>query len=260
MMKSIVDAVWKLFPTVVVSYVISSLKEGGPSNEINVYSPGPVGEPFLQNVADSIRIGLSAIPNQKMPPETYTFNIIEGEKRSGLELLPISQANVPIVIPGMVAGLFNLSCSRPGLFGKPELNLIHTIIGSASQSIERLRLLIKSEHSRLNDLVASMSNGVLMFDREHRVIVNNQTLVKMIGGGDKEISLDAFLRKVRIAPQIEDMMAKNQPIKIDQLVLDDHTFEITVAPVRDAKGELSAGAVILHRNLCPWLPISCVPR
>lgn len=109
-----------------------------------------------------------------------------------------SSFSVPFVVKGKITGMINVSSCRKNAFNEDMFHLIYTITNSSSKSIERLKDLISAERLRMERMVESMTEGVIMIDDSERVAVFNPMARKMLGFGADELIFKNTLYK-RIA-------------------------------------------------------------
>lgn len=266
-MRHIVEAIRKVFPDVTIAYALAPLESSIVSNSIYIHTKEILGEKYLSAINEQIRLGLETMPNidaeglRKLLKGKFYFEIVEGKRDSKSNALPQSQINVPIVVPDAIAGLLNISSSKQGIFNKSELDVMYAIVGSASQTIMRLKTLIASEHSRLQDLVESMSNAVLMFDANRQIVVANPAMKKIIRIEEESFGLgdvlDFFKQNVTqeeikdgqmkdLSQAVEEAVSSTKTVHIEELPLERKFYEIFITPVRDWQNKSSGGAIILH--------------
>jgi len=267
-MENIVSAIKKLFPEITIAYVIAPLSSKEISNIIYVHSSSDIGDGYLKIIKENLLFGLEIIPElgimgvdiKKWQAKKFYFEMTGAEKIEQVDTKPASMVNAPIVVPGAIAGLFNLSSLNPGTFDKKRLDIIYTIIASAGQTIERLKTLIASEHSRLQDLVESMSNAILMLDSNKQVVVANPEMRKIAGVSGEKASFDEFIngiykygklpagkRVTGLEEAVKRVFSENSgTIHISEMPIGRKFFEAFITPVRDWQEKTSGGAVILH--------------
>ena len=98
--------------------------------------------------------------------------------------------NIPIVISGMVVGVLSVAHTNVGLYKEEDMTILYKITAQASEAVSRLQEVVKMEKGKLNAMVESMEDGVLMVDTEYRIVVANPAIKKIIKfGGNKEINI-----------------------------------------------------------------------
>ncbi|MFA6272916.1 MAG: ATP-binding protein [Candidatus Paceibacterota bacterium] len=163
--------------------------------------------------------------------------------------------NIPLVIGEKVVGVLTISHTKAGLYKEEEMTILYKIVGQASQAVTRLQDVVKTEQEKLNAMVESMADGVVMTDTDYRIVVVNPAAKIMIGAPDKkEISIFDFIDnlggKFDIRGQLEESVKLRKPHLADRILLNDKFFQIFVFPVLSKtklrEGEVLGGVVIFH--------------
>ena len=89
-----------------------------------------------------------------------------------------SYFNIPLVIDEKVVGLLTVAHSRAGLYKEEDMTILYKIVAQASQAITKLEQVVKTEQAKLSAMVESLTDGVIMTDREYRVIIVNSAAKK----------------------------------------------------------------------------------
>lgn len=265
-MWDIVEALKVLFPGHAIAYAVTPFgSQKNTRTTVYIHTNLSLSIEYLRSVQSSLRLGFLTMPLiggatnflQQWIENKTQLMFVEGQLDSNTETVPLSQINVPMIVPGTIAGIVNLSSFEAGVYTKKKIELAHTIIASAAQTIERLKLLISSEHSRLQDLVESMSNGVVMVDANQRIIIANPVAKKIFGIVNENSSLDQIFEVIKKGKtnggddsEIEKAYAfaskEGKTQKIDSFELNRRFYEILITPVRDLQKEVSGGAIIFH--------------
>jgi GAF domain-containing protein/CheY-like chemotaxis protein len=91
-----------------------------------------------------------------------------------------SMMQVPIVIDEVPVGLLLIATERSNQFTQEQVRLLRTIANQASESIQRLQLLLAAEYHRLESLVAHLPDGIILLNSELRIVLANQTAQKFL--------------------------------------------------------------------------------
>jgi len=266
-MKNIALALQDLFPEVAVSFVITPILTGREvANIIHVNSFGKIGKPYLDEIRRQILMGFEKLPLylkkqaywQKWIKKDFSFELDEHVRSETENKKPLSHFNVSIAIPNTIAGLINISSKLPNFFDEQKnTDIVNAIIGNATQTIERLKILITLEHSRLQDLVESMRNGVVMFGPNRRMIVANSSAKKVLNIQGGEYTLESILnfmqkgkregvKNLSLVNLYNSAVQNSKSQRIESLEIDRHFYEVVITPVNDLQKEVSGGAIILH--------------
>jgi PAS domain S-box-containing protein len=145
--------------------------------------------------------------------------------------------NVPFVVHNKTIGMINVSSCRDSAFSKDDIRIIYTIANHASNAIERLQAIISAEKSKMESLVESMIEGVIMFNEQDEIIVFNPQGKRMLGFNLAEEVTNKQLTGIMKAINLYDAFQESQNEK--RLI----TKEITIS-----RGEKS---VVLHSDISP---------
>lgn len=268
-MKNIAMSLRELFPDAVVSYVIFPIfgeEQGSEPNSVYVHSLKAVEKKYLSQVREWVISGAERLPLYLKKKEYWQRWIQKGfvaevgnEAKIGKQDgVPLSHINIPLAIPNTLAGLINVSSGSASLFNdQKNIEIVNSVIENAIKTIERLKILITSEHSRLQDLVESLRSAVLMFDENKRLAVANSNAKEIFNIQNANFSLEdtfVFLEKGKIPGKdsldirnlYAEVIYKNKTHKIESLELGRHFFEIIITPVNNFQKEVSGGVIILH--------------
>ncbi len=165
-----------------------------------------------------------------------------------------SSFNEPFMVRGKIAGMLNVSSCREGIFDEDDLKLIRTVTKQASIAIERVQAAIKAETSKMESMVESMAEGVVMTDDQGEVVILNpqarfmldfdhseEITSKKLGDKMKQLDLDKALyecqdRDTLTVREIILPKAKSQIVRSD------------MSPVKDVKGN-TIGIVTILRDI-----------
>ena len=261
-MEKLIAALKEILPpSVNFAYVIPSSDPGRPSKLIYIHAGESVGKAYLDSVKDNLTLGFDLVPTRVKNRGALTkwirgdllFEFVEGTIDKTSKNLPLSFFNVPLLIKDDLLGIANLSSPEPNLFTKEELNLIHTMVGVTTNTISRLQQLLASEGSRIEALVKSMTNGIIMFDLDQRVNLANPAAQKMTGLPGKGFYLSEFIKlfqpaaaDIDLEKKIAKTLEKGESIHIEELNLPRFTYELFATPVLDYEKNIIGGAIILH--------------
>src|SRR3989338_3539558 len=87
--------------------------------------------------------------------------------------------NIPLVIDEKVVGVLTVADTKTGLYKEEEMTILYKIIQQASKAVTSLQGVVKTEQKKLNSMVESMADGVVMTDNDYRVVVANPAVKSM---------------------------------------------------------------------------------
>lgn len=108
--------------------------------------------------------------------------------------------NVPFIVAGETLGMLNVSSCKETLLPEERLGILYTIADQASNAIQRLRTIIRTEKFKMEGMVKSMLEGVVMFDEQGEIILLNPQARKMLGFEDtQKVTSEDLYDKLRNA-------------------------------------------------------------
>ena len=162
-----------------------------------------------------------------------------------------SSFNVPIVINGRAAGILTVASTETGLYHtSEEVEILYTIVNQASDAVSKLQTVLEIEKGKLNSMVASMADGVMMVDTQNRLLVINPQTKIMLGlKADTPTIfevLDQLSDKFDLRTKIEESIKRDRLIVEEDVSLKNHFVQILITPVKDNKGEPVGSVVLFH--------------
>ncbi len=163
--------------------------------------------------------------------------------------------NIPLVVDGKVLGVLTVAHTEEGLYKEEEMTLLYKIVAQASSAVEKLEKVIKIEQGKLNAMVESMADGVVMTDREYRVLVANPSAKHIINfKNSEEVKFFDFMNRFSsnfdIHGKLEESMKTGKVFISDGLLIGEKVFQVFVSPVISNilhnEKKILGGLVILH--------------
>ena len=213
-----------------------------------------VSREFIDDVKKRMVASLSALLDKNLSTLSVDETVV-GAVGEGVPLKPVNSFfNIPIVIGGNVDGVITVAHTKPGLYEEREMTILYKIVNQASQAVTRLEEVVKTEEGKLNAMVESMSDGILMTDMDYRIAVINPTAKAIIGvPNKKEVTIFDFIDhlegKLDIRGKLEESITLGKIFMVDDVVLFGGIFQILVSPVKNNQGGVSetiGGVVIFH--------------
>ena len=163
--------------------------------------------------------------------------------------------NIPLVIGGKVVGILTVAHTQAGLYKEKEMTILYKITNQASKAVTKLQEVVSTEQKKLNSMVESMEDGIVMTDLDYRILVVNPSAKKAIGLEQKEdLSIFDFIDnlggKFDIRGRLEESVKLNKNYSSKRILLGDRFFKIFVFPVKnkvsDKQEDILGGVVIFH--------------
>ncbi|MBI5817106.1 MAG: GAF domain-containing protein [Candidatus Yonathbacteria bacterium] len=213
-----------------------------------------VSRQFIDDIKNRMRDSLAALLDKKFdttPIEEALTGAIMNESTEPVR----SFFNIPLVIGGNVMGVLTVAHTKPGLYHEEEMTILYKIVNQASQAVTQLEEVVKTEEGKLNAMVESMGDGIVMTDNDYRIAVINPAAKFIIGLPNKsDVTLFDFIDhlegKFDIRGKLEESIALGKVFLADEVAIAGGFFQILVAPVKGSrgtiKGEIVGGVVIFH--------------
>lgn len=211
-----------------------------------------VNKQFIESIRAQMVAALGALSGREIKPddidESISGTITDEMNKSGIK----SFFNIPVVINGQPVGILNISSTRPGLYKEEEMTILYTIMNQASAAVSRLETILNQEKGKLNSMVESMADGVVMVDTRNRLLVINPAAKQMLGIAKEQPNifdvLDTLSSKMDLRTKIEESIRNDKLMAEDQIKIADRVFGVLISPVKDELNE-PLGAVVLFHDI-----------
>src|SRR3989344_6949880 len=204
-----------------------------------------VHQRFVNDIRDRMLGSLSALLdrefNKKDVKEIISGAIIIEELNDPVR----SFFNIPLVIDEKVVGVLPVADTKSGLYKEEEMTILYKIIQQASKAVTSLQGVVKTEQAKVNAMVESMADGVVMTDTDYRIMVANPSVRAIIGLPTKEdITIFDFIDnlegKFDIRGRLEESVKLKKSFQSEEVLVRDKFYKIFVFPVY-TDGSVSGG-------------------
>lgn len=163
--------------------------------------------------------------------------------------------NIPLVIAGKVVGVLTVADTQSGLYKEDQMTILYKITNQASQAVTKLQEVVATEQSKLNAMVLSMTDGIVMTDLDYRILVINPAARHALSIDEtKEVTIfdciDNLGGKFDIRGRLEESVKLNKEYSSDRILLGEKFFKIFVMPVKSisvlGQENVTGGVVIFH--------------
>ncbi len=218
------------------------------------YLKEPVGNKFIKETRDNIvkyfraeKVGgLDSALKQfiSSQPETSGYKIAQGSA-----LKPRSQLFFPLRLAGDTFGVIHIASAKPGMYESGTNWLTDAMVVTFVLFIVRLQTLVRSQRSRTESLVKSLSDGIIMFNTKMNVVLMNPPGSIYTGLPASRASLGDFYTlfpDINMQAKTTEMLISAKTVHVEDALLKDRHYEIFFTPVKDNQGKVVSGAIILH--------------
>jgi len=214
-----------------------------------------VSSQFIKDIRGRMVSALSALLGKEMDDV-----VVEESVTGAITLEDINEPvqsffNIPLVIGEQLVGVLTVSHTKAGLYKEKEMEILYKIVNQASQAMTRLEEVIKTEQGKVADMLESMVEGVVMTDREYRVVSANLAAKEIIGY-TKNIPptifdfIDALKSALDVQAKLEEAVKLDKTITINNIQFSGKYYQVIVSPVKantaSIKGQILGAAIIFH--------------
>lgn len=240
-----------------IEYVAVSYMLIGPENVIfKIHLERSVHQHFVNDIKDRMLGSLSALLDREFDKKNVKDIISGAIIIEELDEPVRSFFNIPLVIDEKVVGVLTVADTKTGLYKEEEMTILYKIIQQASKAVTSLQGVVKAEQAKVNAMVESMADGVVMTDTDYRILVANPSVRAIIGqSGKKDITIFDFIDnlegKFDIRGKLEESVKLNKPFASQEVLIRDNFYKIFVFPVNATTGageekSVVGGVVIFH--------------
>src|SRR3989338_2169986 len=214
-----------------------------------------VSREFIDSIKKRMVSSLSAILNKDFS-KTHVEEILSGAILTEYMNEPVrSFFNIPLVIAGKVVGILTIADTKTGLYREEEMTILYKITKQASNAVSSLQEVVETEQRKLNAMVASINEGVVMTDKDYKIVVVNPAAKTAVGlSSNEEVSIFDFIEKLGgkfdIKEKLEESVKLDKFLTVDDVLIDDRFFQIFVSPVKSSfgisKDEIMGAVVFFH--------------
>jgi two-component system NtrC family sensor kinase len=208
--------------------------------DLSLHAPRPVSGAAQSEAAEIARaafVKLAGRPPADAPIRVRQLDAYEADAPvvSGRFA---SRESAPLTRRGTVVGAIVVLARREGAFPEARARLLHTIAAQASLTLDRLRTLHEEEETRLQSIIDSMPNGVIMTDLALNVTYTNpaaRRTLEALTGAPSPPALDV-LGDVSLADVARPVIQEGFPAASAEITLGDpfRIYALTVSPVAAA--------------------------
>jgi signal transduction histidine kinase len=184
----------------------------------------------------------------------------QGDLRETLSGVSINEQNrdeigsmwvTPLTINTRGIGALAIASKKQNLYTGPEMDILTKLLSQANRAVNNLEAVIYSEQRRIDAMVLSMTDGVLMFDHEFNLLIINPTAQRLLGINTPETPTifdvsKALADKIDLRSKVEECYQNDQPIILDDLYLGDKVSQVMISTVKDKDKKVIGSVVLFH--------------
>ncbi|MBE3113283.1 MAG: response regulator [Actinobacteria bacterium] len=255
LLRLIMDSLYKVIDYHVCSSLILSKEEG----KLNIRVTYPVSDSFIQDVKSKIIWSVTSLTGRTFKKEHVSVVMERGRKTGseerGIKELVRSFFNVPLISGERLVGMINISSLKENAFTDADIRFIYTLANQTSVAIERLRAVITAEKSKMETMVESMVEGIIMIDNEEKLVIINPAAKSLLGfNRDEQVTIKQLIQSFKEA-EGEKLFNKEISSAAEEVSIEVHITKprpcilyITRVLAKGEKGE-RLGFVITIRDI-----------
>lgn len=201
-----------------------------------MYLERSVNRRFVDDVRDRMLKSLSALLDKEFT-ESHVREVLTGAILTDDIVDPVrSYFNIPLVIGGKPVGIMTVAHTESGLYKEEEMTILYKIVSQASRAITRLQDVVRTERRKLDAMVESMNDGIIMMDPNYRVLVANPAGRRFLGIADSaEVSIFDLIQKFGerfdVRKKLEESAHGKKVIASDIFFINNTYVQVFIVPV-----------------------------
>ncbi len=161
--------------------------------------------------------------------------------------------NLPMIVGGKVVGIINVASRNVVPYEEEETEVLYSIVAQAGATITKIKTLIAEETGKVDSMLASLAEGIIMVTAFQEVAVINEKAKEILGiSGKKDISIldtiQALYGKLDFRGATEKVLASRATETFPEFAAESAYFKVTAGPVKSAKGDLM-GVVFIFSDI-----------
>ena len=215
-----------------------------------------VSREFITEIRSRMLSSLSALLNKEYKKEQVEEMLTGAILVDELSEPVRSFFNIPLIIADKVVGVLTVAHTEAGLYKEEEMTILYKITQQASEAVTRLQEVVATEQGKLNDMVESMTDGVVMTDMDYRVMVVNPAAKQVVGiaKDQAEVNIFDFIDNLEghfdIRGKLEEAVKLNKVLTNKDVLIKERFYQILVSPVKSSRSltqdKILGGVVIFH--------------
>lgn len=251
--QDLVQAVIKYLPYIVEFDACAALVEddGFGRSLLTIHCQRPIHTRQMMDIRSQAITAYAQAAGRQVTEEGLLLQVT-GEPARPSDPPKALQSSTEVLLrsEGLPVGLIRLSASRPDAFPEDIRQLLDILSNQTSEIIQGLRRQLSSEQHRLELMVQSLPDGVIMVDDQDRVFVVNPAARQLLHLSP-DAPVDTRYLKDTLGYYPFDLVrgwaVKDAGILREEIQVFDQTLHTIVSPVR--LGEKMIGVAVVLRDI-----------
>ncbi|MCP3064851.1 response regulator [Myxococcus sp. K38C18041901] len=212
---------------------------------------GTVGEQALLGVKESM-LGAYRKSSGLLLPEDRVITRVAGTTTQDAAAPAVypSQLTVNLVAGGRPVGMLSLFSQRSDAFTEDDGVLLDVLANQTADAIQSLRSAEEEARHRMERMVESMADGVVLTDEKNDIVVMNPAARTLLHVGDDPTEHTSRMMEERLGFQpfhlVRGWEYSGTQVLREEVKLFDRHVQTTTTPVGDARGTLRGVCVVLR--------------
>ncbi len=226
----------------------------GDSADLRIRCATGLTEAALLHVKDSVLASHRKAANVVLPEDKVITSVTGEVGGEGEAITSFAGAlSVPLIADLQTVGTLALFSSRPDTYSTDDGELLDLLVNQTTDAISHVRATEREARQRVEQLVMSMSDGVILTDAKGAVVVINRVARTQLGlaHDDGKPALEQLTESLGLSPfelvRGWEYGGGPKPVK-EALQFGERDLELTVTPVAGA-GALLRGLVLVLRDV-----------
>ncbi len=218
-----------------------------PRTALRIRTHSPVTETALLHVKDSV---LAAHRKQAavVLPEDHVLTNVAGQASSDGLTTFASSLSVPLVSAGVNVGTLALFSAKADAYSTEDGELLDLLVNQTTDAIGNVRAVERDARLRIEQMVDSMGDGVVLADEKGAVVVVNAAARLVLNLGRETPSLETLTQALGFSPfdMVRGWEYGGQKSYLEELKLGEREVKLVVRPVVGTHRSLRGVLIVLH--------------
>ncbi len=226
-----------------------------PYGELIIRINTPLQTSIIEKLNENTISAISPFLKSELQPEKLKVSVEKNytslKKASKTDSIK-SIANVPLIFKEEVIGMISISSTLPNAFSRNEMTFLHTMANQLASNLGRLKIIKELEKSKIESLIQSMKDPVMMLDEHHNLIIYNPPAAELIQiHSNEEHKFEKIAKKfqdLHILTLYESVVKNKKPCLNKEISHQNAVYSANITPViNNEAGQM--GTVIVLRDI-----------
>jgi DNA-binding response OmpR family regulator/signal transduction histidine kinase len=244
----VLTAVARVLPYDVGAALVAA--EEGKSATLRLRCTGAVGEKALVGIQDAVLAAYRKQSGLLLKEDRVITRVTGAAKDDAPAAGWGSELCVPLKLAGETVGTIALFSTRAQVYGADDGPLLDALANQTAAAIQAVRAAEQEARLRIERMVTSMSDGVLLTDEKNEIVVMNPAARALLRLGEdpRESTAKHLQESLGFYPfeLVRGWEYGGAQVVSEELQLFDKTVQSVITPVADARGVLHGVCVVLR--------------